>query len=99
MHQNACFRKGNNSFPLKCVSIGVIGIPGSAKFPGHEVINFVMLNSTEHKIYHAHKIYNCWHFNIYWHDKDNTLELESKKSLFFDYSSFYEQLKFHAQLN
>ena len=35
---------------------------------------FFMLNSSEHKIYHAHNCKNAnnrWHFNIYLHDKYN----------------------------
>ena len=47
-----------------------------------------MLNSTEHKINHAHKLISMKKYNIW--------EFESKKSHYF--SVFYEQLKCCAQL-
>ena len=61
-----------------------------------------MLKSTEYEIYHAHKCSNAnnyWHLKNYKHDKYSILEFESKKSLIFQYCSFHEQLKFHAQLS
>ena len=36
-------------------------------------------------------------FNIYYHDKCNLGEFESKKVFTFQHFSFYEHLKFHAQ--
>ena len=37
--------------------------------------------------------------NINKHDKYNICEFESKTSLYFSELSFYEELKFHAQLS
>ena len=45
-----------------------------------------------YSIYHVHKCENannCWHFNIHWHAKDNLLEFESKKSLYFSVCLLY----------
>ena len=61
-----------------------------------------MLNSAEHGIYLAHKCLNannCWHFNIYYHDKDNIRETLARNFHFCRYFSFYEQLRFCAQLS
>ena len=42
--------------------------------PTSVVINFFILNSTEHEIFPAHNVKmpipdNCWHFNIYMQGK------------------------------
>ena len=61
-----------------------------------------MLNSTEHDIYHAHKCWNannCWHFNIYEHNEYNIWVYKSQQIFLFLYLSFYEKVKFHAELN
>ena len=45
---------------------------------------FFMLNSAEHKLFHAHTYStanNCWRFNIYKHDKDSIRETLSEKLL------------------
>ena len=66
----------------------------------HMVLNFFMLNSTEHEIYatHKYKIANSWHFSIYQQKNYIIWEVSSKKNVYF--SAFHGQFKYiHAWLS
>ena len=67
--------------------------------PGPEVIKKIMLNSAEHEIYPAHK---CSIVGILtFISRINTVSESLKARNYFicRYLSFYEQLKFRAQLS
>ena len=86
-------------FVLSCLSSGAI-IQNNALTknlrPGPKVINFIMLNSTQYEIYHAHKY---WHFNIYKHGQISMINTTSECLKARKYFSFYEQMRCHAQLS
>ena len=61
-----------------------------------------MLNSTEHKIYHAHlslNANNCWHFNVYKHDIYNICVLKEDNSLFLNILIFILTRVEHEKIN
>ena len=73
------------------------------KQPGLEVIKlFLILNSTEHKIYHPHNIKMPTIVGILtFISMINTTSksLKARKGFIFQHLSFYEHLKFHTQLS
>ena len=58
---------------------------------------FFKLNSTDHGIYHAH--FNYWHFTFISMINRTSEKLKARNFFVCGYFSFYEQLKFRAQLS